>query len=97
MVTQNTQLHENVVLSHLIEVPYSHCFFASAKGETTGKSKLYLLFNHEGPIYARSGIRQSWEPINDQRTVTTLRAQIDRAREDKTIPCYSSKSRFSLK
>ena len=42
--TENLQKYENIVLSYLVELPRSECFFSSARDAKTGKLHLFLVF-----------------------------------------------------
>lgn len=80
----------NVVFTHLVDIPRCDCVIGSAEDKSTGRKKLFLAFNHKGGVYARNGIKDTWEQIKSREESIWVRWQINRAREDHHIPCFIS-------
>jgi len=99
MVTINTEYQQehqqqygDVVLTYLVELPRSKCFFGSARDSRTGKLHLFLVFNHQGKIYSRRPLNETWEEIHNTSDYDKIRRMVSSALYYKTVPCYSTEN-----
>jgi len=97
MVTLNSQLvqpknrvYENVDFKYLIDVPRCDCVFGSAREKATGKSLLFLIFNHRGKIYRRNGLNGTWIELRNEDEYVRVRELLLKAISDKQVPCYTT-------
>ena len=95
MVIINSQLvknrvYENVDFKYLIDVPRCDCVFGSARERATGKSFLFLIFNHRGKIYRRNGLNGTWIELHNEDEYSSVRGILLKAISDKHVPCYTT-------
>ena len=90
----NTKVYDNIDFKYLIDVPRCDCVFCSARERSTGKTHLFLVFNHKGKIYRRDGIRSSWIELRNEEEYSQIRELLIRAISDKSIPCYTTAKEY---
>ena len=90
MVTATTQKSQDVSFTHMVDVPKSRCIVGTAREKSTGKTRLFLIFNHEGRIYARNGLKGTWEELSreDSEQIGSLVQQA--LRVNSSIPHYTT-------
>ena len=81
----NKPKYNDIALEHTVEFPQDDVIFSAGRERTTGKTRLFLIFNHTGHIYTRNGRADSWE------VVETADAKIIRALSaDTSLPRYKA-------
>ena len=87
MVCVNTH-YTQLQFKHFVEIPRSECLIGTAHDEKS-KLKLFLIVNSEGPIYARNGLKSTWDKL-DSENHNTIRRLVQDALADSRIPRYST-------
>lgn len=83
---------QDLVIKHLIEMPNSQCVFCSTVENSTGRSQLFLIFQHQQKIYKRNGLKGTWHEMEDRDEYLTVRSLFMQALRQRNIPCYSTVS-----
>ena len=86
----STEYLNNLVFKHMVELTNCQCLFCSAQEKSTGRLKLFLIFNQQGKVYSRNGIKGTWEEIKNAGENDSIRQRCDHALKEKSIPCYSA-------
>ena len=60
-----TLIHSRLIFKHMVELPHCECVFCSTQEESTGRTKIYLIFKGNHKVYQRNGIKGNWEEIID--------------------------------
>ncbi len=69
-----TQHMSRLIFKHLVELPASDCVFCATEDEQTGRKKLYLIFNDNGAIYLRNGLKGTWVKVSNQVEYSLVRS-----------------------
>jgi len=80
---------DDVVFQHLIDMPNCDCVFCSTKETTTGKTRLYLVFNERQRIYVRNGVKDMWDELEDEQEYNHVKTRFNNAISERKIPCFS--------
>ena len=80
---------DDIVFQHLIDLPNCDCVFCSTLEKTSGRTKLFLIFNERRRIYVRNAIKDTWEEIKEEQEYDSVREGFNRAIEERKIPCFS--------
>ena len=80
---------DDIVFQHLIDLPNCDCVFCSTLEKTSGRIKLFLIFNERRRIYVRNAIKDTWEEIKEEREYDSVRKGFNRVIEERKIPCFS--------
>ncbi len=96
MVVLNTQVTQvsrfgTLELKHIVDVPRSGCSIATAREVTTGRTRVFLIVNHEGKIYVRHGINGTWVEIADPVEYRYIRQLVSEAVKTNRIPYYTTR------
>ena len=85
-----TTPYQSITLDHLVEFKNDDCVFGAGRDEVSGKTQIFLIFNHSGRVYSRNGKADSWEALGkDEATlIRHLAAQSG-------IPRYQARGSFS--
>ena len=83
----NTNKYQNFTFDHMVEFPKDDCTFTAGYDSQSGKSHIFLIFNHNGRIYARNGRENSWAALGLE-DAEIVRQKSARARAA-GIPRYS--------
>ena len=94
LATVESKPYTDVDFKYLIDVPRCDCVFGSAREKTTGKSLLFLIFNHHGKIYRRNGRSGTWVELRNDEEYSRIRELLLEAISDKHIPCYTTAKEF---
>lgn len=89
IITSRKISYNNIEFKYLVDIPHSHCVFGSAKESNTGKTILFLVFNHLGKIYRHSGLTGTWVELHDADEYLKVRNHLLQALADKPVPCYT--------
>ena len=79
-----------IVFKHLVDLPNCDCVFCSAEERFTGRSRLFLIFNHQGRIYSRNGINGTWDEMEDEEEINFIRQKFTEVIEKRDIPCFTT-------
>lgn len=82
-----SQHMSRLIFKHLVDIPNSGCVFCSTEEESTGRKKLYLIFNGTGSIYWRNGLKGTWTEVSDQVEYSLVRSGFNCAEVNK-IPRF---------
>ena len=81
----NKPKYQDIVLEHTVEFPEDDLTFGAGREKTTGKTRLFLIFNHTGRIYTRNGRADSWEVVGEADALV-----IRNLATDPQIPRYTA-------
>lgn len=81
---------DDVVFQHMIDLPQCDCVFCSAREESTGRTRLYLVFQDRTRIYVRNGVKDMWDELEDEQEYRHIRSRFDNAVLERKIPCFSA-------
>ncbi len=79
-----------IVFHHLIDLPNCDCVFCSTVESSTGRTRLFLVFNERRRIYIRNGFNDSWDELRDESQYESIRNGFNRAIMEQHIPCFST-------
>jgi len=77
------------IFQHLIDLPTCDCVFCSTCQKSTGKTRLFLIFNDRKRIYQRNGVKDTWDEVHDSNEYERIRQNFNCAIEQRRIPCFS--------
>ena len=80
---------DDLIFQHFVDLPNCECVFCSTREKATGKSRLFLIFNDEKSIYMRSGMKESWEELQNEQQSDCIRSAFNEAILEHKIPCFS--------
>ena len=80
--------HQRIVFQHMIELVHCGCVFGCAEEVVSGRNRLYLIFKQQGRIYARNGLKGTWDEIIDAEELEVVRGSFTEALEERRIPCF---------
>jgi len=80
---------QELVFKHLIEVTDSQCVFCSTLEKSTGRTKLFLVFQNEPKIYRHNGLQHTWNTLDEEDTAC-VRRQFDCVLKESSVPCYTT-------
>ncbi|NND53063.1 MAG: hypothetical protein HKN54_11745 [Flavobacteriaceae bacterium] len=80
----------NIVFQHLIDLPNCDCVFCSTVDNSTGRTKLFLVFNERRRIYIRNGAKDTWDEIKDENQYECIKDRFNQAILEQKIPCFSA-------
>lgn len=84
-----SQKLQELVFKHLIEVVDSQCVFCSTLEKSTGRTKLFLVFQNKSKIYRHNGLNRTWNSLDEEETAS-IRRQFDCALQERRVPCYTT-------
>lgn len=84
------QRSTEIVFKHLVELPSCDCVFCSAEERFSGRTRLFLIFNHQDRIYSRNGINGTWDELEDKQEIDNIRRQFLEVVEKRRIPCFTT-------
>ncbi len=77
---------------HLIDYPNCDCVYCSTRDKSTGRARLFLVFNERRRIYVRNGVKNSWEELTDEGSYNTVRVRFNEAVVNDRIPYLTTMS-----
>lgn len=80
---------DDIVFQHLIDLPNCDCVFCSTLEKSTGRTRLFLIFNEHRRIYVRNAIKDTWDEVREEREYDFVRRGFNQAIEERNIPCFS--------
>lgn len=87
MTTLNTT---NIVFKHMIELKSCGCVFCYTQEESSGRSRLFLIFKDKGRVYSRNGLRGTWEELPYPQDASLIIEAFDQAIIEQKIPCFAT-------
>lgn len=84
LLTTNT-----IVFKHMIELKSCGCVFCYTQEESSGRTRIFLVFKDKGRVYSRNGLRGIWEEIEDVEEVRQVLQAYEKAVEKK-VPCFAT-------
>ena len=63
--------YQDVVFTHAVEFPDNDLTFSAGHEQTTGRTRLFLIFNHSGRIFSRNGRANSWEVVEGENVLSS--------------------------
>ncbi len=75
----------DLAFDHVIEIARLDCVFAATRERRTGKTRLFLIYNHTGKVYFRDSLRDRWVEL-EEREYNIFRSLADHALMDRRIP-----------
>ena len=79
-----------IVFQHLINLPNCDCVFCSTIENSTGQTRLFLVFNDRRRIYIRNGFKDSWDELSDAAQYQCIRDRFNDALLEQKVPCFST-------
>lgn len=76
----------------MIDLPDFDCVFCSTKEESSGRTRLYLVFNEHRRIYVRNAIKDTWDELKDSQEYSRVETRFTDAISERRIPCFSASS-----
>lgn len=80
----------NIVFKHMIELKSCGCVFCYTQEESSGRTRLFLIFKDKRRVYFRNGLRGIWEEIHDLREMAHILESYDKAIVEQKIPCFAT-------
>lgn len=80
----------SIVFQHLIELPNCDCVFCSTVDTSTGKTKLFLVFNERERIYVRNGSKDTWDEVKDINQYTNIKNRYNQTVSSQQVPCFAA-------
>jgi len=83
---------EDYDFRHLIEFQNQECVYCSAREKSTGRARLFLIFNERHRIYVHNGTEKKWDELTDENSYNNVRTCFNRAVSNNRIPYLTSLS-----
>lgn len=83
--------YSDIAFDHAVEFPEDDIIFGAGREQSSGRSRLFLIFNHTGRIYSRNGRADSWEVLGEE-DARSVRQTLARS----NIPYYTTSGKFEL-
>jgi hypothetical protein len=80
----------NIVFKHMIELKSCGCVFCYTQEESSGRTRLFLIFKEKGRVYARNGLRGTWEELPYSQDASQIIEAYDQAIMEQKIPCFAT-------
>ena len=80
----------NIVFKHMIELKSCGCVFCYTQEESSGRSRLFLIFKDKGRVYSRNGLRGTWEELPYPQDASLIIEAFDQAVIEQKIPCFAT-------
>lgn len=80
----------NIVFKHMIELKSCGCVFCYTQEESSGRTRLFLIFKDKGRVYSRNGLRGTWEELLYSQDASQIIEAYDQAVMGQKIPCFAT-------
>ncbi len=60
--------------------------------KTTGRAKLFLVFNEQRRIYIHNGVKDSWDELTDEGSYDSIRVGFNEAVTNNRVPYLTTMS-----
>jgi len=84
------QVASNIIFKHMIELKSCGCVFCYTQEESSGRTRLFLIFKDKGRVYARNGLRAIWEEMHNPEEAAQILDVYDKAIKEQKIPCFAT-------
>ncbi len=76
---------------HIVNLPRIDSRIATAR-DSRNRIHIYLIVNHDGPVYKRNGLKGSWDPVEGdiQHSLRALLCEFSRSRSHYSVGTDSS-------
>lgn len=92
----NIQEKDEFIFQHLIDMFNFNCTFCSTRERSTGKTRLFLVFNQPQRIYVRNPMKESWDEIKGKDEKEQVLTGFNNAVREKNIPCFTTSNSFEM-
>ncbi len=80
----------NIVFKHMIELKSCGCVFCYTQEESSGRTRLFLIFKEKNRVYSRNGLRGTWEELPYPQDSAQIIEAYDQAVIEQKIPCFAT-------
>ena len=84
------QMASNIIFKHMIELKSCGCVFCYTQEESSGRTRLFLIFKDKGRVYSRNGLRAIWEEMHNSEESAQILETYDKAIKEQKIPCFAT-------
>lgn len=84
------QLTSSIVFKHMIELKSCGCVFCYTQEESSGRTRLFLIFKEKRRVYFRNGLRATWEEMENAEEAEQILLAYDKAMTEQKIPCFAT-------
>jgi|CXWL01.1.fsa_nt_gi hypothetical protein len=84
------QVASNIIFKHMIELKSCGCVFCYTQEESSGRTRLFLIFKDKGRVYTRNGLRAIWEEVNNFDESAHILWAYENAIKEQKIPCFAT-------
>ena len=88
IVNTNKQTYPDLRFNYLQEVPATDCLFCSGREVSSGRARLFLVFNGNGKVYRRNGLKGTWEEIENSAARDQIRELVKITVQSKSAPYF---------
>jgi hypothetical protein len=74
----------------MIELTSCGCVFCYTQEESSGRTRLFLIFKDKGRVYSRNGLRGTWEELRNSEESLSIFEAFERAVSEQKIPCFAT-------
>ena len=79
-----------IVFKHMIELKSCGCVFCYTQEESSGRTRLFLIFKDKGRVYSRNGLRGIWEEMHSSEETSQILETYNKAITEQNIPCFAT-------
>jgi hypothetical protein len=79
-----------LIFKHMIELTSCGCVFCYTQEEGSGRTRLFLVFKEKGRVYARNGLRGTWEELRPGHESRLIFEAFEKAVAEQKIPCFAT-------
>ena len=80
----------NIIFKHMIELKSCGCVFCYTQEESSGRTRLFLIFKDKGRVYSRNGLRSTWEEMHSSEETAKILEAYEKAITEQKIPCFAT-------
>ena len=81
---------QTIIFKHMIELTSCGCVFCYTQEESSGRTRLFLIFKDKGRVYSRNGLRGTWEESASPEESLSIFEAFERAVAEQKIPCFAT-------
>jgi hypothetical protein len=81
---------QGIIFKHMIELTSCGCVFCYTQEESSGRTRLFLVFKDKGRVYSRNGLRGTWDEIRPSHESQLIFEAYERAVAEQKIPCFAT-------
>ncbi|MBP6342594.1 MAG: hypothetical protein KA403_01510 [Candidatus Omnitrophica bacterium] len=80
----------SIIFKHMIDLKSCGCVFCYTQEESSGRTRLFLIFKDKGRVYSRNGLRGIWEEMNNPQESAYILETYSKAIAEQKIPCFAT-------